>query len=98
MNTIKAIIESGSFYDIPCNWNISAIREANYQSFLNDTGCSDLECLKTLDNDVLYNVSLAYFEDFLPSIDGDFMTRHAVEHFNDGNFVSVPLLMGGKTF
>ncbi|RDW84960.1 hypothetical protein BP6252_02550 [Coleophoma cylindrospora] len=89
-----AIIESGSFYDIPCNWNISAIREAKYQSFLNDTGCGDLDCLKTLDNDVLYNVSLTYYADFLPSIDGDFMTKHAVELFNEGNFVSVPLLMG----
>lgn len=98
MSLQKAIVESGSFYDIPCNWNISAIREANYQSFLNDTGCSDLECLKTLDNDILYSVSLTYYEEFLPSIDGDFMTKHAVELFNEGSFVSVPLLMGGKIF
>lgn len=89
-----AIVESGSFYDVPCNWNISAIREANYQSFLVDTGCTDLACLKTLDNSLLYNISLTYYATFLPSIDGDFMRAHAVELFATGNFTQIPLLIG----
>lgn len=91
-----AIVESGSFYDIPCNWNISSIRQSNYQDFLENTGCRDIACLKTLDNAILFNVSLAYYADFLPSIDGDFMQAHPVELFHAGKFLSVPLLMGGK--
>lgn len=91
-----AIVESGSFYDVPCNWNITATREANYQSFLNATGCADIACLKTLDIETLFTQALVYFEDFLPSIDGDFMTKHPVELFNEGKALNVPLLMGGK--
>jgi hypothetical protein len=93
---LPAIVESGSFYDMPCNWNISDIREQDYQDFLLDAGCGDVACLKTLDNDVLFNVSLKYYAEFLPSIDGVFMQAHPVELFNDGKFLSVPLLMGGK--
>lgn len=93
---LPAIVQSGSFYDMPCNWNISAIREANYQSFLNDTGCNNLSCLQTLDNELLFNVSLLHYDQFLPSIDGNFMPTHPVELFNEGKHISVPLLMGGK--
>jgi len=82
---------------MPCNWNISATREASYQKLLNATGCGGLDCLRTLDNDALYNAFLAQFLDFLPSIDGDFMQAHPVQLFDEGKFISIPLLMGGKT-
>jgi hypothetical protein len=80
MTVFLAIVESGSFYDSPCDWNISSIRESRYQTFLK----------------VLFNVSVKYFDRFLPSIDGNFMTAHPVELFNQGKQVSVALLMGGK--
>jgi hypothetical protein len=83
---------------MPCNWNISAIREANYQTLLNNTGCIDFDCLRTLDNDMLFNASLEQFEEFLPSIDGEFMQAHPVQLFDERKFLSVPLLMGGETF
>jgi len=67
------MVESGSFYDMSCNRNISSIRREYYQDFLFDAGCDDITCLKTLDNNVLFNVSLKYYADFLPSIDGVFM-------------------------
>ncbi|KAH7314245.1 alpha/beta-hydrolase [Rhexocercosporidium sp. MPI-PUGE-AT-0058] len=89
-----AIVQSGSFYDVPCNWNVSTIREANYQSFLNETGCDGFSCLQTLDNEILFNVSLKFFSQFLPSIDGTFMPAHPVELFDQGKQISVPLLMG----
>jgi carboxylesterase type B len=91
-----AIVQSGSFYDVPCNWNISSIREARYQTFLNETDCDNFSCLRSLDNEILFNVSLQYYDQFLPSIDGNFMTAHPVELFNQRKQVSVPLLMGGK--
>lgn len=91
----EAIIESGSFYDMPCNSNISAIIEANYQSFLNYTNCSNFDCLRTLDNEVLFNASLVYFEDSLPSIDGEFMQKHPVELFEEGKFV-VGIFVDGR--
>lgn len=81
---------------MPCNWNISEIREKNYRLFLNSTGCEDFDCLRTLDSEVLFNTSLAYYDQFLPSIDGDFMQAHPVELFDQGKHLSVPLLMGGK--
>jgi len=93
---LSAIAESGSFYDVPCNWNISAIRETNYQSLLNETGCDNFSCLRTLNNEVLSNASLKYFDQFLPSIDGDFMPAHPVELFNQAKQIPVPLLMGGE--
>ena len=37
--TLLTIVQSGSFYDMPCNWNISAIRKINYQKLLNETDC-----------------------------------------------------------
>lgn len=92
-----AIIESGSFYDIPCNWNISAIREANYQAFLNATTCIDFDCLRNLDVESLYEVALEYFDAFLPSIDGDFMVKHPVELWDAGAAIDVPILMGGTS-
>ncbi|PVH70977.1 alpha/beta-hydrolase [Cadophora sp. DSE1049] len=89
-----AIVQSGSFYDVPCNWNISAIRETNYQLLLNQTGCGNISCLQTLDNEILFNVSLQHYDQFLPSIDGEFMPTHPVELFDQGKQISVPLLMG----
>ncbi|KAL3419365.1 carboxylesterase family protein [Phlyctema vagabunda] len=89
-----AIVESGSFYDMPCNWNISDIREANYRSFLNEIGCDNFSCLQNLDNEILFNVSLKYYDQFLPSIDGTFMPAHPVELFNQGKQIPVSLLMG----
>jgi carboxylesterase type B len=94
--TSLAIVQSGSFYDMPCNWNISSVREARYQAFLNETGCANFSCLRTLDNEILFNVSVQHYDQFLPSIDGTFMTAHPVELFSQGKQVSVPLLMGGK--
>ena len=94
--TSLAIDQSGSFYDEPCNWNISSIREARYQTFLNKTGCENFSCLRSLDNEILFNVSLQHYDQFLPSIDGNFMTAHPVELFNQAKQISVPLLMGGK--
>jgi hypothetical protein len=41
-------------------------------------------------------MSLKYYADFLPSIDGVFIQVHPVELFDKGKSVSVPLLMGGK--
>jgi hypothetical protein len=82
---------------MPCNANISAIREAKYQTFLNSTGCTDFDCLKSVSNDVLFKSALNQWGDFLPSIDGEFMQAHPVQLFNEGKFLSVPLLMGGKT-
>jgi hypothetical protein len=67
----KAIMESGSFYGMPCNSNTSAIREANYQNFLSYTNCSSFDCLQILDTEVVFNASLVYFEYFLPYIDGE---------------------------
>ncbi len=67
------MVESGSFYDMSCNWSTSSIRKEYYQDFLLDAGCDDITCLKTFDNNVLSNVSLKYYADFLPSIDGAFM-------------------------
>jgi hypothetical protein len=96
MTVFLAIVESGSFYDSPCDWNISSIRESRYQTFLKETGCGNLLCLRTLNNTVLFNVSVKYFDRFLPSIDGNFMTAHPVELFNQGKQVSVALLMSGK--
>jgi carboxylesterase type B len=81
---------------MPCNWNISAIRETNYRTFLNETGCDNFSCLQTLDNEILLNVSLKHYDQFLPSIDGTFMTAHPVELFDKGKQISVPLLMGGE--
>lgn len=82
---------------MPCNGNISKIREENYQKFLNSTGCTDFDCLETLSNDVLFKSAIDQYTDFLPSIDGEFMQAHPVQMFNEGKFLSVPLLMGGKT-
>ncbi|KAK8853020.1 hypothetical protein IAR55_003721 [Kwoniella newhampshirensis] len=90
----SAIVESGSFYEMPCNYNISDIREATYQKFLADTTCGSLSCLKTLDIDTLYNVSLKYFDQFLPSIDGKLIEKHPAQMWAEGSFIKVPLLMG----
>jgi hypothetical protein len=81
---------------VPCNWNISAIRETNYQSFLNETGCDGFSCLQSLDSELVFNTSLKYSDQFLPSIDGNFMKTHPVELFDQGKQISVPLLMGGE--
>lgn len=96
MAVLPAVVVSGSFYEMSCDWNISSVREADYQSFLNDTGCDDFSCLRTLDDDTMLNASVKYWPKFLPSIDGDFMTAHPVELFEQGVQIPVPLLMGGE--
>jgi len=96
LTALPAIVQSGSFYDVPCNWNISAIREANYQKLLNETGCDNFSCLQTVSNEVLSKASSKYYNQFLPSIDGTFMPAHPVELFDQGKQIPVPLLMGGE--
>jgi hypothetical protein len=91
-----AIIESGSFYNLSCSWDINARHERNFQKLLNETSCGNLDCLRTVNVNKLYNVSLKYYDQFLPSIDGDMFKKHPVELWNAGAFIKLPLLMGSK--
>ncbi|GAA5836544.1 hypothetical protein JCM11251_007106 [Rhodosporidiobolus azoricus] len=89
-----AIVESGSFYQSYCNWNLTEWREANWQSLLAATNCTNLACLKELDADSLYTTAGTFYDKFLYSIDGDFMQEHPVQLLDEKKFVDVALLMG----
>ncbi|GAA5903188.1 hypothetical protein JCM6882_006988 [Rhodosporidiobolus microsporus] len=89
-----AIVESGSFYQTYCNWNLTEWREANWQSLLAATNCTDLACLKEMDADTLYTVAGTFYDKFLYSIDGDLIQEHPVQLWDEKKFVDVALLMG----
>lgn len=89
-----AIVESGSFYQVNCTWNVTEQTQANWQSLLDYTDCTDLACLKALDIETMSSAALYFWDTFLPSIDGDFMQEHPVQLLDEGKFVNVALLMG----
>lgn len=93
-----AIVQSGSFFDMRCHWNISDIRQAEYERLLADTECKEggWDCLKEMDIKVLAEVSQRYYRLSTPAIDGDLLPVHAVELWANGSFLKVPLLMGCK--
>lgn len=83
--------------------------EFQYQRLLGRTNCSSLDCLRGLDTQTLLSASpnqpfigaassnplpLWYW---LPVIDGDLITDHLYNHFERGDFIRVPVLVGDDT-
>ncbi|UKZ80008.1 hypothetical protein TrVFT333_007772 [Trichoderma virens FT-333] len=83
--------------------------EFQYRQILSNANCSSLDCLRGLDTQALLNASpkepfvgaasdnplpLWYW---LPVIDGDLITDHLYNHFERGNFIRVPVLVGDDT-
>lgn len=89
-----AIVESGSFYQVNCTWNITEQTQSNWNDLLSYTNCTDLACLKALDTATVTAAALEFWDTFLPSIDGNFLPEHPVQLYDEGKFINVPLLMG----
>ncbi|GAA6030963.1 hypothetical protein JCM8097_008958 [Rhodosporidiobolus ruineniae] len=90
-----AIVESGSFYQVNCTWNVTEQRESNWQDLLAATNCTDMACLKGLDTQTFTDAAISFWDTFLPSIDGTLIEEHPVQLWNEKKFVrDVPLLMG----
>ncbi|QYT01989.1 Carboxylic ester hydrolase [Trichoderma simmonsii] len=83
--------------------------EFQYHQLLSNTNCSSLNCLRDLDTQALLDAApnapfigaasnnplpLWYW---LPVIDGDLITDHLYNHFERGNFIRVPVLVGDDT-
>ena len=77
--------------------NRSLIYNQTWNSLLSITGCSNLPCLRALPL-TKFNASVATVGagNFQPVVDGDFIKRQSAAQVSDGEFVKVPLLVGGK--
>ncbi|KKO98572.1 carboxylesterase [Trichoderma harzianum] len=83
--------------------------EFQYHQLLSNTNCSSLDCLRGLDTQALLNAApnapfIGAASDnplplwyWLPVIDGDLITDHLYNHFERGNFIRVPVLVGDDT-
>ncbi|KAL7911606.1 alpha/beta-hydrolase [Trichoderma velutinum] len=83
--------------------------EFQYHQVLSNANCSSLDCLRGLETQALLDAApnapftgaasdnplpLWYW---LPVIDGDLITDHLYNHFERGNFIRVPVLVGDDT-
>ncbi|KAL7956223.1 alpha/beta-hydrolase [Trichoderma compactum] len=83
--------------------------EFQYRQLLSNANCASLDCLRGLDTQALLDAApdapfvgaasnnplpLWYW---LPVIDGDLITDHLYNHFERGDFIRVPVLVGDDT-
>ncbi|KAM0253620.1 hypothetical protein ACHAQJ_007195 [Trichoderma viride] len=83
--------------------------EFQYRQLLANANCSSLDCLRDLDSQTFINASLNQpfigaassnplpLWYWLPTIDGELITDHLYNHFERGNFIRVPVMIGDDT-
>ncbi|GAA6023881.1 hypothetical protein JCM10207_000515 [Rhodosporidiobolus poonsookiae] len=87
------IMESG--FPVLFPFATSASYDESYASFLNDTGCDSLDCLRGLSFEE-FNTTAGLYS-WYPVIDGQLVSRSPTAALKSGNFVTAALLLGANT-
>ncbi|KAF4472098.1 alpha beta-hydrolase [Fusarium albosuccineum] len=92
----SAIMQSGTALALGSQ---TILAEDSYKLLLKNTGCSSVDCLRTLPFKTLNGVlnTTALSGGWTPKIDGDFIARHSSQQLADGDFVKVPIIVGANT-
>ena len=104
----KAIAESGPTFGVGLVNPTIDIAEQVYQNVTSAANCSSvvdkLACLRSVPTEVLNGIfnNSADTEDYHviyygPLVDGDIISRNAVDQLKDGSFVRVPYIMGDNS-
>ncbi|KAK6517556.1 hypothetical protein TWF281_004206 [Arthrobotrys megalospora] len=92
----RAILQSGSGLMTPANWPHTF--QPTFESVVNYAGCAGatdrLQCLRTVDNSVLWAWARATPHWVSVVIDGDMVPEFGSKLIKDGKFVRVPTIVG----
>jgi triacylglycerol lipase len=97
VNFPPVISQSGYWAPLMAS-NRAATYNATWNRLLSITNCSDIACLQALPLST-FNASVARVGSgaFNPVVDGDFIKVDPAGQVSDGEFMKVPLIVGGKS-
>ncbi|KAJ7821254.1 Alpha/Beta hydrolase protein [Mycena leptocephala] len=94
----RGVISESGYWAPLMSSNRAATYNATWNRLLSITNCSDIACLQALPLST-FNASVARVGSvaFNPVVDGDFIKVDPAGQVSDGEFVKVPLIVGGES-